>query len=89
MRATFCLFLTLAPAAAGAQTLLYKCVDAQKAVTYSNITCEKQGLKDAGTVADRVTSMPFNAPPKPAPRVEPAKEAGKDAAKDPADPNKK
>ena len=42
---------------AGAQTM-YKCVDAQKRITYSNTTCEKQGLKDAGPVADRTTPVP-------------------------------
>ncbi len=55
---------------------MYKCLDAQRRVTYSNITCEKQGLQDAGPVADRVTSMPFTEPPKPAAR--------KDADKAPA-----
>ena len=52
-------------AAAGQTQTMYKCVDEQRRVTYSNITCEKQGLKDAGTVSDRVTSMPFTEPPKP------------------------
>ena len=58
------MFLSLAPAVAAAQTM-YKCVDDQRRVTYSNITCEKQGLKDAGPVSDRVTNMPFTEPPKP------------------------
>ncbi len=48
-----------------AQTM-YKCLDANRRVTYSNITCDKQGLNAAGTVEERVTSMPFTAPPKPA-----------------------
>lgn len=48
-----------------AQTM-YKCLDASRRVTYSNITCDKQGLNSAGTVEERVTSMPFTAPPKPA-----------------------
>jgi hypothetical protein len=65
MRATVALLLACLPAVAGAQTT-YKCLDAQKRVTYSNIACDKQGLSDAGTVAERVTSMPFTAPPKPA-----------------------
>ena len=43
---------------------MYKCVDAQRRVTYSNITCEKQGLQDGGPVADRTTSMPFTEPPR-------------------------
>jgi len=45
---------------------MYKCLDDQRRITYSNITCEKQGLRDGGPVADRTTSMPFTAPPKPA-----------------------
>ncbi|MNC94964.1 hypothetical protein D3C83_119610 [compost metagenome] len=56
---------------------MYKCTDAQRRITYSNETCEKQGLIDAGPVADRVTSMPFTQPSKPAAR--------KDAAKGPDD----
>jgi hypothetical protein len=55
-------------AAAGlaqAQTM-YKCTDSQKRITYSNEACEKQGLKEAGQVADRVTTMPFGPAPKPA-----------------------
>jgi hypothetical protein len=59
-----------------AQTTMYKCTDAQKRITYSNEACEKQGLKDAGPVAERVTSVPFTEPPKPAAR--------KDGAKGPA-----
>jgi len=52
-------FLAFWAAAGGAQTTMYKCLDAQKRVTYSNITCEKQGLKTDSTVtADRVTTMP-------------------------------
>jgi len=75
-----------APSSA-AQTM-YKCLDAQRRITYSNLTCEKQGLKDAGPVADRVTSMPFAPAQKPAPRAEPVKppaardeaEVGRDGA---------
>jgi hypothetical protein len=63
-------------AASGAAQTMYKCTDARSRVTYSNETCEKQGLKDAGTVPDRVTSMPFTATQKPA--------VSKDAAKAPA-----
>lgn len=55
---------------------MYKCTDAKQRITYSNETCEKQGLKDAGPVADRTTTMPFTPPPNPAAR--------KDAAKAPA-----
>ena len=72
MRAILVLLLSLWSAGAAAQTapptpLMYKCMDAQRRVTYSNITCEKQGLQDAGPVADRTTSMPFTEPPKAAP----------------------
>ena len=46
----------LGPGAAGAQTM-YKCLDG-RSVTYSNTPCEKLGLKKAGEVADRVTTLP-------------------------------
>jgi hypothetical protein len=75
MRVACFLFLSLWAAAAATQTM-YKCVNDQRRVTYSNIPCEKQGLNDAGPVADRTTSMPFSTAPKPAPR--------KDSAKPPA-----
>ena len=65
MRGSILLILMLWATASQAQTM-YKCVDDQRRITYSNITCEKQGLKDAGAVSDRVTSMPFTEPPKPA-----------------------
>ena len=55
---------------------MYKCTDAQRRITYSSEACEKLGLKDAGPMADRVTSMPFTEPPKSGAR--------KDAAKAPA-----
>ncbi len=55
---------------------MYKCLDGQRRVTYSNIACDKQGLSDAGPVADRVTSMPFTAPPKPRPAAAPGKPPG-------------
>jgi hypothetical protein len=59
MRGVCFVFLVLWSAASGAQTTMYKCVDQQRAITYSNIPCEKQGLKTDGTVtADRVTTMP-------------------------------
>jgi len=79
MRGAFLLLLWLWAPVGAAQTM-YKCIDAQRRITYSNETCEKQGLKDAGPVADRVTSMPFTAPPKPAAR--------KDSAKAPAPQDK-
>jgi hypothetical protein len=62
MRAPLALLLLLAPALAGAQTM-HKCLDERKQVTYSNVPCDKQGLKPGGTVTqDRVTSMPFTQP---------------------------
>lgn len=65
MRGALFALLALCSASTAAQTM-YKCTDAQRRITYSNETCEKQGLTDAGKVADRVTTMPFTAPPKPA-----------------------
>jgi hypothetical protein len=60
------IFLALACwAGAGEAQTMYKCMDGQNRVTYSNIPCEKQGLREGGPVADRVTSMPFTAPPAP------------------------
>jgi hypothetical protein len=73
------LFLSLWAAAAAGQTAaptVYKCVDERRQVTYTNTVCEKQGLRDAGPIADRTTSMPFTAPPKPA--------SPRDSAKPPA-----
>jgi hypothetical protein len=81
MRAGFFLFLMLWATAATAQTM-YKCVDERKQVTYSNITCEKQGLKDAGTVtADRVTTMPSGPAPLPTQKLKPPVEMPKDLEK--------
>jgi len=86
MRAGLFLVLMLWAAAAPAQTM-YKCVDDKRQLTYSNIPCEKQGLKTDGTVtADRVTTMPFNAPakdsdPLPTQRLKPPVEMPKDVEK--------
>ena len=44
MRGVFFLSIALWAAAGSAQTM-YKCVDGQRKVTYSNVPCEKQGLK--------------------------------------------
>jgi hypothetical protein len=88
MRGAFLLLLWLWSATGAAQTM-YKCTDAQRRITYSNEPCDKQGLKDAGPVADRVTSMPFTAPQPaarkdsakaPAPRSQDDAEAGRGAA---------
>ena len=84
MRAVFLLILSLCSANAAAQTM-YKCLDEGRRVTYSNIACDKQDLQDAGTVADRSTTMPFVPTQKLSPRPESAKESGKE----PADPKKK
>ena len=65
MRLTIVLLAALWSAAALAQTPLpptYNCVDERRQVTYSNVVCEKQGLRDAGPVADRTTTMPFTEP---------------------------
>jgi hypothetical protein len=65
-------------ASGAAQTAVpttYKCMDERRQVTYSNIPCEKQGLKDGGPVADRTTSMPFTEPPKKAAPAKPAAQA--------------
>ncbi|MFY9317810.1 MAG: DUF4124 domain-containing protein [Burkholderiales bacterium] len=69
---TILLFVfALLPVAALAQT--FKCIDAQKRVTYSNASCEKQGLTDAGPVADRIVTLPTVEVRKPATRPEAAK----------------
>lgn len=70
MRTRLLLALTVLPAVALAQT--YKCVDEQRRITYSNLPCDKQGLKDAGPVADRVMTVPAVQVPKPEPKKEPA-----------------
>lgn len=70
MRLTFALLLSVLPAAAVAQAALppmFKCLDERRQVTYSNVACEKQGLRDGGLVADRTTVMPFTELPKPKP----------------------
>jgi hypothetical protein len=37
---------------------IFKCKDAHGDVTYSNIGCDKQGLKDGGVVAERTSTLP-------------------------------
>ena len=73
MRTLLLALLAALPATALAQT--YKCVDAQKRITYSNTACDKQGLKDAGPIADRIVTVPATEARKPAARPEPAKAA--------------
>ncbi len=40
---------------------MYKCLQGN-AVTYSNTACEQLGLKSAGVVQDRITTMPMTTP---------------------------
>ena len=63
MRALFLVLLWIWSVAASAQTM-YKCLDDNRRVTYSNLPCDKQGLKDGGAVADRTTTMPLSPLPK-------------------------
>jgi hypothetical protein len=49
-----------------APTPMVKCADARGGITYSNVPCDKQGLKEVGQVADRTTVMPLGPAPKPA-----------------------
>jgi len=70
MRLSFALLLSVLTATAAAQTAttpMFKCLDERRQVTYSNVACEKQGLRDGGVVADRTTVMPFTELPKPKP----------------------
>jgi mRNA-degrading endonuclease toxin of MazEF toxin-antitoxin module len=86
MRTGAFLLLLLWTAAAQAQSTMYKCVDERRQLTYSNVPCEKQGLKTDGTVtADRVTTMP-NTPTQgsgqlPTQRLKPPVEMPKDLEK--------
>ena len=74
------LLLLSAWAPIGAAQTTYKCLDDNRRVTYSNVPCDKQGLRDGGAVADRTTTMPLGPLPKP-----PASAA----AKGPASPDAK
>jgi hypothetical protein len=74
-------FALLALLAAQAQAQTYKCVDAQKRITYSNTACDKQGLQDAGPVADRIMTVPAVETRKPAVRPEPPKTVAPPAEK--------
>lgn len=60
------LLLLSAWAPIGAAQTMYKCLDDNRRVTYSNVPCDKQGLKDGGAVADRTTTMPLGPLPTPA-----------------------
>ena len=80
MRGALFALLMLCSANAAAQTI-YKCIDAQRRITYSNESCDKQGLKDAGPVPDRVTTMPSDAASLPTLKLKPPVEMPKDAEK--------
>jgi len=73
MRAALLLAVAIWVPSATAQTM-YKCVDRDKRVTYSNVTCEKQGLINDGVVLDRTSTLPLApiTPVKPAPVAAPA-----------------
>ncbi len=47
----------------GAAQATFKCADGAGRITYSNERCEKQGLKEAGAVRDRLTVVPIEAKP--------------------------
>jgi hypothetical protein len=49
--------------AVGMAQTMYKCLDVRQRVTYSSEPCEKLGLKDAGPVVDRTTTMPLGPTP--------------------------
>jgi hypothetical protein len=55
--------LFLLAAAAPYAAAVNKCVDPAGRVTYTSLTCEKEGLKPAGVVRDRMTIMPVVATP--------------------------
>ena len=71
--------LLVTGATASAAQSMFKCKDERGRVTYSNVACEKQGLKDAGAIADRTTTLPM-APAQnaPSPASKPAPAAAKD-----------
>ena len=76
MRAIFVLLVSLFSANAAAQTT-YKCLDNSRKITYSNVPCDKQGLKDGGAVADRVTTMPAGPAALPTQKLKPPVEMPK------------
>ena len=57
----------------------YKCRDRAGKITYSNSTCESQGLKSAGPVRDRTTVIPGAARPSEKKRAEPARDRSRAA----------
>jgi len=83
------LLLLSAWAPVGAAQTMYKCVDDRQRVTYSNVPCDKQGLKDGGAVADRVTTMPAGPVGIPTQKLKPPVEMPKDLEKKPVEKNAK
>jgi hypothetical protein len=55
--------LVLLAAAAPYAAAVNKCVDPGGHVTYTSLSCEKEGLKPAGVVKERMTVMPVVATP--------------------------
>jgi hypothetical protein len=78
MRACLVLLLLACNPPVHAQPML-KCKDAQGQITYSNVRCEDQGLRQIGEVQDRVTVLP-----KPAAGAPPARAREKPPAEAPA-----
>jgi len=69
LAALLSLFCTIA-AAQG--STMYKCVDRNKNVTYSNVSCDKQGLTNSGVVVDRTSNVTMPPLTQPKPAAEPA-----------------
>lgn len=65
MRSFLLAFAAFCSAAHAQET--YKCLDKAGRVTYSNVSCERQGLRHAALVADRVSVIGWQPPPHPGP----------------------
>lgn len=72
-----CVLAALATASAEAAES-YKCKDARGGILYSNETCEKQGLVDAGPVRERLMTVPATSPTGKPPSKEEKKRSEKD-----------
>ncbi len=75
-----CMAALLAAGASAGE--LNKCVNGSGAVTYTSETCAKEGLKDAGPIRERLTTMP--SPPPPTVKLSPKKESAPEKKKEPA-----
>jgi hypothetical protein len=53
---------------------LNKCSDAFGRMTYTSLSCEKEGLAPAGAIRDRVTVLPISTAPVATPRHAPKKD---------------